>query len=159
MLFQTLQKRRDFLNQALPSASLNNQPPLLAFPQAVHSGRIYRPEYEPDLLDLSRIWQYLAHGKWFRMISSVGTFSIGGQANYLDDNLQGQQVELSFNPEELTFVCHNQDGEEIACKPIQGISIDTLMGDFPVHLPACQLYLPFSWSTFRVLQLFETLVS
>lgn len=158
-LFQTLRERRDFINQHLPCASLNNQPALVVFPEAAHSGRVYRPEYEPDLLDVTRIWQYLALGQWFRLVSKVGTFSIGGHLYYLDYTLARQQIELSFNPKLCAFACHNQAGDFIDHKPIQGISTDILMGDLPTHLPAFQLHLPFDWNSFQVLRLFETLVS
>jgi hypothetical protein len=43
--------------------------------------------------------------------------------------------------------------------PIQGITINNLMGDLSTTLPAFQLHLPFDWSSFQVLRLFETMVS
>ena len=89
-LFLTLRERRNFINQHLPCASLDNQPSLVVFPVAVHSERTYRPEHEHELLDLSRIWQYLPKGHWFRLVSKVGTFSIGGQQYYLDYTLARQ---------------------------------------------------------------------
>lgn len=158
-LFQALCKRRSFLNQRLPCSSIGNQPILTVFPEAAHSGRQFRPEYEHELMDLSRIWQYLAKGKWFRLVSKVGTFSIGGFQYYLDYALAGQQVELTFDPDLSAFVCHNEPGDFLAHFPIQGISIDSLMGDLITHLPVFQLHLPFDWRSFQVLRLFETLVS
>jgi transposase len=158
-LFQTLRERCNFINQYLPCTSLDNQPALLAFPEAVHSGRMYRPEYEHELLDIARIWQYLAKGQWFRLVSKAGTFSIGGQLYYLDNNLAGQQIELSFDPELRAFVCQNDAGDFADNIPIKGITVDDLMGDLPASLPEFQLHLPFDWSSFQVLRLFETLVS
>jgi transposase len=158
-LFQILRERRNFINQDLPCASLDNQPSLVSFPEAVHSGRIYRPEYEHELLDLSRIWQYLAKGQWFRLISKNGVFSIGGQQYYLDYDLVGQQIELTFDPDLGAFVCHNDAGDLVDHFPIQGITIESLMGNLPTHLPVFQLHLPFDWNSFQVLRLFETLVS
>jgi len=158
-LFQTLRERRSFLNQYLPCASLENQPSLVAFPHAAHSGQPYRPEYEHELLDLSRIWQYLAKGRWFRLLSEVGTFSISGQQYYLDHSLARQQIELTFDPELRAFACHNGAGQLLAHFPIKGISPDTLMGDLPINLPAFQLHLPFDWNSFQVLRLFETIES
>ena len=158
-LFQTLQKRRNFINQDLACASLDNQPALDVFPDAVHSGRTYRPEYEHELLDLSRIWQYLAKGQWFRLISKNGVFSIGGQQYYLDYAFTGQQIELTFNPDICAFVCHNDAGDFVDHIPIQGISFESLMGNLPSHLPGFQLHLPFDWNSFQVLRLFETIVS
>lgn len=46
-----LDDRLAFLAQRYPSRSLGGQPPLLTHPEAVHSGRVYRPEWELDLLD------------------------------------------------------------------------------------------------------------
>jgi transposase len=158
-LFQTLRERRNFINQDLPCASLDNQPSLVIFPEAVHSGRTYRPEYEHEILDLSRIWQYLAKGQWFRLVSKVGVFSIGGQQYYLDYTLAGQQIELTFDPDLCAFVCQNDAGEFVDHIPIQGISIESLMDHLPTHLPNFQLHLPFDWNSFQVLRLFETLVS
>ena len=157
-LFHTLRERRNFINQDLPCSSLDNQPVLVVFPEAAHSGRTYRPEYEHELLDLSRIWQYLAKGQWFRLISKNGVFSIGGQQYYLDYALAGQQIELTFNPDLCAFVCHIDSGEFVDHFPIQGITTESLMGNLPTHLPNFQLHLPFDWRSFQVLRLFETLV-
>ena len=158
-LFEALNDRRRFLNQRMPCVSINNQPPLIAFPGATHSGRPYRPEYEHEILDLSRVWQYLAKGQYFRRISSAGTFTIGGQQYYLDYTLAGQQIELSFDPDLVAFSCHNEASEWLAHIPISGISVNDLMGDFHPHLPVYQLHLPFDWNSFQVLRLFETIVS
>ena len=43
-----LEQRLDFLNTQYPSRALAGQPPLAAYPTAVHSGRPYQPEYEED---------------------------------------------------------------------------------------------------------------
>ena len=158
-LFEVLNERRMFLNQRMPSTSINNQPPLVAFPEAAHSGRPYRPEYEHEMLDLSRVWQYLAKGQYFRRISSIGTFTIGGQQYYLDYTLAGRQIELSFDPELVAFSVLDETGEWLAHIPISGITIEDLMGDFQPHLPTYQFLLPFDWNTFQVLRLFETMVS
>jgi hypothetical protein len=43
-LWAGLDERRDVLNRHLPSRLLSHKPPLEAYPQAMHSGRSYRPE-------------------------------------------------------------------------------------------------------------------
>jgi transposase InsO family protein len=61
-LWTGLDARRDRLNQHIPSRMLGGQAPLQAYPEAAHSGRHYRPEWEADLLDLNHVYQYLATG-------------------------------------------------------------------------------------------------
>jgi len=63
-----LDKRRTVLNQYLPVRALHHQSPLEAFPEAAFSERLYRPEWEEDLLDLERVYQYLARGAGFATI-------------------------------------------------------------------------------------------
>jgi transposase-like protein len=50
-LQHSLSDRLDFLNHRFPSRSLGGQPPLVACPEAQHSGRFYRLEWEKDMLD------------------------------------------------------------------------------------------------------------
>ena len=60
-----LDERREFLNGRYPSSSLGGRPPLVAFPEARHSGRPYRLEWEEELLDMQRVADYLAGGRWY----------------------------------------------------------------------------------------------
>jgi hypothetical protein len=55
-LQQSLHDRLDFLNSRFPSRSLDGQPPLVAHPEARHSGHPYRPEWEDDMLDMQRVY-------------------------------------------------------------------------------------------------------
>jgi hypothetical protein len=77
-LQRSLQARMLFLNQEYPTRALDGQPPFQAFPQARHSSRFYCLDAEEQLLDMQRIYDYLQSGRWFRQVSSVGTFSLGG---------------------------------------------------------------------------------
>lgn len=156
-LYLTLQQRRQFLNKTLPCASLDDQPPLQAFPQAAHSQRPYRPEWEAELLDLDRIYTYLAKGRWFRLTSAVGTFSLGGQVYYLGTEWKRQQLDITFEATNQQLHCHDEAGQLVKQLPIQGITVDNLMGDELafIHLPVFQLALPFDWDSQRVLRLFE----
>jgi hypothetical protein len=54
-LWAGLDARRSMLNQHIPSSVLQDRAPLQAYPQAAHSGRISRPEWEAELLDLDRV--------------------------------------------------------------------------------------------------------
>lgn len=150
-LFHSLQQRRHFLNAHLPCASLGEQPPLVAHPEVFSNSRLYRPEWETDLLDLSRIHAYLAQGRWFRRVSQAGTISLGGQVYYLKPIWRHQQVEITFNPDDLHFAVYAPDGQFIKRFFPKGITSNDLMGELnPLsHLPAFQLALPFSWPEWR----------
>jgi hypothetical protein len=158
-LYLALRRRREFLNHDLPCASLNHQPPLVAFPDAAHSGRPYRPEWEADLLDLERVWAYLAQGCWFRKSSKAYTFSLGGQVYYIGKPWQHTQLEITFDAADRCLVCRDEAGDLVARPPIKGISVEDLMGDLAAYanLPTFQLALPFDWTDFRAVRLFETI--
>lgn len=82
-VWRSLDERREFLNFRYPCRSLGRQPPLTAFPEARHSGRPYRLEWEEEMLDMRRVWEYLAQGCWVRRVSSQGQMALGGQSYYL----------------------------------------------------------------------------
>jgi len=96
-LYQALGERRRFLNERLPCERLDELPPLVAYPQARTPRREYRPEWEAQALDLSRIYVYLARGRWFRLVSSIGTVTLGGQVYGLGRAWAKQQVEITFD--------------------------------------------------------------
>jgi hypothetical protein len=87
----SLSERLDFLNTRFPSRSLGGQPPLVAHPEARHSGRPYRLEWEEALLDMQRVYDYLAQGRWFRRTSagrtSAGAVLVGRAALWTGPSL------------------------------------------------------------------------
>jgi len=91
-----LDARREFLNTEYPSRTWQGRPPLTACPQAQHSLRSYTPETEIALLDLSRIYAYLARQHWFRQVSQQGQFSLEGYLYYLEATWARQTIELTF---------------------------------------------------------------
>jgi transposase len=156
-LYLALRRRRDFLNHDLPCSSLDEQPPLRAFPEAAHSHRPYRPEWEADLLDLTLIYDYLAQGRWFRLASKHGTFSLGGHVYNAGSHWARQQLDITFDAADQQLHCHDEAGQPIKRLPIQGLTLEALMGDLAPFalLPVFQLALPFAWDSQRVLRLFE----
>ena len=88
--------RREFLNTEYPCRTWQGRPPLTACPQAQHSLRPYTPETEIALLDLSRIYAYLARQHWFRQVSQQGQFSLGGYLYHLEATWARQTIELTF---------------------------------------------------------------
>lgn len=157
-LFRALQQRQEFLNAHLPCASLGERPPLVAHPEVLTNGRLYRPEWESELLDLTRIHTYLSQGRWFRRVALAGTISLGGQVYFLTTHWARQQVEITFDPDNLHFVVHAPDGQLIRRFFPKGITTDDLIGELSplANLPAFQLALPFSWSAWRQARLSGT---
>ena len=157
-LFHSLQQRGQFLNAHLPCASLEEQPPLVAHPEALSNARLYRPEWEPELLDFSRIHAYLAQGRWFRRVSQVGTVSLGGQIYYLKPVWAHQQVEITFDLDDFHFAVYAPDGQLIKRFFPKGLTLDDLIGELRplTNLPYFQLALPFSWSEWRQARLSGT---
>jgi len=154
-----LDDRRDFLNTRFPSRSLGHRPPLVAYPEALHSGRPYRPEWERELLEMQWVYAYLAQGRWFRRVSAQGQFSLGNHRYGVGKALANQMLEITFDPETQTFVCRSEDASQTIRLPAQGLSQADLMGELepPVTLPVYQLALPFSLPTWRQMQLYNDL--
>jgi hypothetical protein len=150
-LQQSLSDRLDFLNLRFPSRSLGGQPPLVACPQAEHSGRPYRLEWEEDMLDMLRVYEYLAQGRWFRRTSSQGQFSLGTYRYNVGKGLSNQTLEITFDAQTREWVCLSEDGSQNIRLAAQGLTKAALMGELSplVALPAHQLALPFSRSAWR----------
>ena len=121
--------------------------------------RPYRPEWEAQLLDPSRVYAYLAQGRWFRLASNVGAVSLGGHVYVLGRRGAKQQVEVPFDAPDQHLVFHSTDGQPSNRLPVKGSTPDVLMGELgPLnHLPAFQLALPFTWDEGRVVRLCGTL--
>jgi hypothetical protein len=141
-----MDERRQVLNCRLPTKALHDQAPLEAFPNAVWSGRPYRPEWEADLLSIERVYQYLADGRWFRRIFTNGHFAIGGHSYYIGNQYAECEVKITFDPENVSFVCWPQGFEQSILMKAKGLTKADLMGDLAelLGLPTYQLALPFS---------------
>ena len=158
-LQRRLNDRLDFLNLHLPCRTLGGQPPLVAYPEAHHSGRPYRLEWEEDLLDLQRVFDYLAKGRWFRQVSAQGQFSLGARRYGIGSDFGDQTVEITFDALNRELLCLSEDGERETRFPIQGLSKSVLMGELSplLSLPAYQLALPLSLSAWREMTLCNNL--
>lgn len=141
----TLEHRLAFLNTCYPSRSLASQPPLTAYPAARHSGREYRPEWEAELLDLARVYQYLAQGRWFRQVSAKGQFSLGADRYGLGQAWAKQTIEITFDAATQEFVCTSADGQTTHRLPAKGLTKADLMGELALEqFSNYQLAFPFS---------------
>jgi hypothetical protein len=154
-----LEQRRHFLNYRLPCRTLGDLPPLVAHPEALQPRRLYRPEWEMELLDLSRVYVYLSEGQWFRQVSQVGTVSLGRQTYGLGVTWSRESLEVTFDSADRQLVFRSADGKQEKRLPLQGVSTTDLMGEMGplVNLDHFQLALPFTWDEWRVTRLCETL--
>jgi len=154
-----LEQRRHFLNYRLPCRTLGDLPPLVAHPEALQPRRLYRPEWEIELLDLSRVYAYLSEGQWFRQVSQVGTVSLGRQTYGLGVTWSREAVEVTFDPADRQLVFRSADGKQEKRLSLQGVSTTDLMGEMGplVNLDHFQLALPFTWDEWRMTRLCETL--
>ena len=125
-----------------------------AYHHARHSGRIYRPEWEEDLLCLERVWTYLGSCRWFRRIRSNGFFCLGGYSYYLGKQVAHRGVAIHFASESPAFVCQLEGSEELVRVPALGLTKADLMGELAAmqSLPTYQLALPFSQEAWRQLE-------
>jgi len=158
-LQQSLDDRLDFLNSRFPSRSLDGQPPLVAHPEAQNSGRPYRPEWEEDMLDMQRVYDYLAQGRWFRRTSTQGQFSLGMHRYSVGKDLGNQTLEITFDAQTREFKCLPEDGRQEIRLAAQGLTKADLMGELGplIALPAYQLALPFSRAAWREMTLCDSL--
>jgi len=156
-LYEWGQARLQRLNEDIPCASLQNQPPLVAYPQARHSGKFYSPHGEEQLLDLNRVYQYLQQGEWFRKVSSAKTIALGGQTYYISKAQKGQQLRIKFKSQNTQLLFYNDEQKVIAKQKIIGIDKPTLMGQtFHVFQRTnAQLELPFEWEEQKKAFLFQ----
>ena len=150
-----LSARLDFLNTRFPSRSLGGHPPLIAHPEARHSGLPYRLEWEKALLDMQRVCDYLAQARWFRRASSPGQFTLGAQRYGVGKDFTNQTLEITFDAQTRELLCLSEDGRQEIRRPVQGLTKSTLMGELDplVAQPVYQLALPFSPSTWREMML------
>ena len=146
-LQRSLQARMLFLNQDYPTRALDERPPLQAFPHARHSGRIYSLGAEEQMLDMQRIYDYLQSGRWFRQVSSVGTFSLGSYGYNATTQFAEQTVETTFDGTHRKLICLPEKCTTTLQFDIQGMTKSALMGN-ALPLPAYtayQLALPFAY--------------
>jgi len=154
-LHDSLSDRLDFLNTRYPSRSLAGWPPLAAHPQARHSGRPYRLEWEEDLLDMQRVYNYMAQGRWFRRSSPLRQISLGSYRYGVGKAFANQTLEITFDSQTAEWICLSENGRQEIRLPAQGLTKSVLMGELsPLMVcSAYQLALPFSPSAWREMML------
>lgn len=158
-LWAGLDARRAMLNQHIPSRVLHGQAPLQAYPEAAHSGRSYRPEWEAEMLDLNRVFRYLAGCRWFRQVRANGRLDIGGYDYYLGTTWRSHMLELRFDSDQVCFLGQPEGSDTSITFVPKGLAKTDLMGELGdlLALPAYQLALPFTHEAWRQLEYTRTL--
>lgn len=158
VLWRSLNQRRVFLNEVLPCASVGDRPPLVAYPEARTPRRLYRPEWEGELLDFQPVVAYLAQGRWFRKASTIGAVSLGDHRYALGAAWAKNEVTITFAADDQHFVFQAPDGKTKRL-PAHGLTAQDLMGEMSplVQFHEFQLALPFSWTDWRHLHLSQLL--
>jgi hypothetical protein len=128
-LWAALDARRAVLNTALPTRAVADQPPLTAYPAAVHSGRPYRPEWEAELLDLGRVDAYLAQGEWFRQTNCHGEFWLGLERYTVGRRWAKTEGAIRYDPGPRELVCRPGGGPEEVRFAVKGLTVADLMGE------------------------------
>jgi len=145
-LQRSLQVRMLFLNREYPTRALQGQPPFQAFPHARHSGRFYALEAEEQLFVMQRVYDSLRQGRWFRQVSSVGTFSLGGYLYNATTRFANQTLDITFDGATHQLICLAETGTAVFRLDIRGLTPSALMGNastLPGYIPY-QLPLPFA---------------
>lgn len=146
-LYAKCQERRNALNNYLPSVSCNELAPLQDNPNAKHSGRDYNPHKEMQLLDMSKVYQYLDKCTWYRKVANNNTISLGGQIYYLGLAKKRAQVKITFCSSCNYLLFQNDKELLIAQIPIKGLNKSKLIGQWDdiFNVPSLQLAIPFEW--------------
>ena len=127
-LFEHLRKRRHFINQEYPSASLGKKAPFEVFPQARHSQRHYHPSQEEQLMNMQSVFEYLARGQWFREVGSNRTVSLGGHSYYITNAKRKDQLRIKFDPETQMLYFYDPKERLLDTRPIKEMNKQKLMG-------------------------------
>lgn len=132
-------------NTQLPvvAAHCHGQPPLLARPDAAHSGRPYRRDCEWLLFDLDRVDAYLSTRVWTRQVNASGNLSLGNYFYTVGRQYAHQRLSIRFTPGARTFGFQSADGQLLAELPAEGLNKAYLIGwEPPRHAPLDGWQLP-----------------
>lgn len=129
-LFGFCNQRRKLKNEVQTNPHCKNLPALITHPKVKHNKRVYTVDTEQELMELKRIYKYLAKCKWYRIISKVKTFSLGKNVYYLKQAKAESQIEIRFCNRTQKMICQDANEQIISKMPLKGITIEKLMGEY-----------------------------
>lgn len=142
-----LDQSRHRYNSKFPAQASDcaGHPPLTAHPWATHSGRVFHPDVEWTLFDLSRVDRYLSSIIWTRSVSAIGTVEIGRHCYSVGRKHAHETVSLRFIPSTRAFRIEASDGSWSTELPSVGLDALDIVGRMPIQescLSVFQLPLP-----------------
>jgi transposase-like protein len=147
-LQQRLDEERDQYNRLFPvtASDCAGRPPLIAHPELHQPRRPYRPEWERQLFEEQRVYDYLASFVLERKVSQVGQIQIGGRSRGVGRAYVGQTLALRCDPHTREWVVRTADGSEVVRLAVQGLDVSSLTG-LPDEPPAeaLPIQLTFPW--------------
>ena len=128
-LTQKANHRRQVLNYQLDCHSCNQQPPLIAYPQAKHSGRHYEPENEINLMNLDNVYQYLEKGLWIRKVNAQKRVVVAGQAYSISQARANDKVRVRCCAKTRQFTFEdNRSGRHLSTQPVKKLDLQRIQG-------------------------------
>jgi transposase-like protein len=146
-LQQRLDIEREQHNRFFPSRASDcaGRPPVMAHPELLRPRRPYRLEWERQLFDEQRVYDYLATIDLERKVSSTGQIQLRGRSRAVGRAYAGQSVIVQCDSKTHEWVVHLADGTYLKRLPIDGLDVTTLTGITDMafaDLPPIQLTLP-----------------
>jgi transposase InsO family protein len=144
---QRLDLEREQYNHWFPSraSDCGGRPPLKAHPELLKPRRPYRVEWERQLFDQQRLYDYLATIRLERKVSQVGQIQLGGRSLGIGRTYARQTVRVGCDPLARQWVVSTDGGTVVARLPIQGVDLTTLSGlpdELLIEAAPIQLTLP-----------------
>src|SRR5919108_1190838 len=105
------------------------QIPLVAHPQAAHSGRYYSTDIEADLFESTRVWQYLAaQVPLTRRVGKTGQVSINDLSYCVGRQFCGREVSVKVDREKAEYV-FLIEGAQVKRQAMRGFCPEDLISD------------------------------
>jgi hypothetical protein len=97
-----------------------------AFPQLVHSGRAYTPEWEEAHWSLERVAAELAGYAARRRVDASGTVSLYNRRHYIGSIHKKKDVFVMFDPEAYEWVVADDEGRQLGRQPAKHINREAI---------------------------------
>jgi len=98
-----------------------------AFPQLVHSGRAYTPEWEEANWSLALVAANLAGYAVRRRVDASGAISLYNRRHYIGIIHKRKNVHVMFDPETHEWIVADEDGRQLSRQPATRIIREDIM--------------------------------